>query len=61
MNSDQCLVVGLHLVCAAIIVNDVQLHLSAQQSPGFVNVGSPEFIALLERHAVSGEVTGKRK
>jgi hypothetical protein len=47
----------LYLVCATIVIYIVQLHLSAQQSSGFVDVIYPELVALLERHAVGGEVS----
>ena len=61
MYGDQCLVVGLHLVRAAVIVDDVQLHLPAQQSTSFVDVSGPKLIALLERHTICGEVSRERE
>ncbi len=57
MNVDQRLVVGLHLVGAAGIRENVQVNLPAQQAAALVDVICPELVTLLECQPIGGEIS----
>src|SRR5690348_5865068 len=56
VHRDQFVVVGSHLIRRAVVADDVELHLTPQQTAVLVHLVRPELIALLERLAVVGEV-----
>ena len=58
---DQLLVLGLGLVRVAVVVEDLELDLAAEQSAVAVDVALPELVALLERLAVGGEAARQRE
>src|SRR6185437_7243420 len=58
---DQCLVVGDDLGRRAVVVEDLDLDLAAEQAAVGVDLAGPELVAVLVGLAVGAEVTGQRQ